>query len=753
MQSRNLLPIFVVLLSFGLFFLQHLATQPPSVKAADAPQDQFSAARAYKVLEVLLKENKPHPVGSQMNQVVKNRIKNELDKLAIEYEEQKTWACASRFGSCAEVDNLIAIIPGKTDAPYLALMAHYDSVPMSPGAGDDGSGVVAIIETARALKLEAPFQHPIALIFTDAEEIGLVGAEAFFEQHPLAKKVGIVLNVEGSGSSGSSMVLRTSKNNELLMKSYSAENVEPYGYSFVKEIFKRMPNDTDFSVVERAQISGIDFVFAGERNHYHTPNDNLENIDLRTIQHHGENILPLSRELASVEWNEMGDEYVYAGEVYGLWTQWRSSNSIIILLVSLLLLLAALAKSNASLKGIALGVVFSPLTVVITVLSGALGFYLLSITSGTIISWPGIDWPYRLLLLGATGIGLLTATMLNKRFVDQIDMIFGAWFFWFLIAFATSIYLPDAANNFVLPIMGASLLIVLSNFIKEKYRVPFLSSVLVMTIPFTLGLLFSLEQSQGYKLVWALLPFIGLFALIITPFLYDVNKKFSFGLLFIVAGVSILMASNTHLYTEDRPQHVNILFYEDLDSGQAHVELAGDYKAIFSEPFIEPISSYVAAEQPQSLLPFNKEIISTNWAKTDSSGWAGPSLMSYAKSDSDKTVSLKLKSNRSASRLVLLLAENSGLASYALGELEVKPILSKWGLYKGYYAIYLNGIYDKVVDLRLTFKTADATTQGYLMDISTQLPPSVNDLFNDRTGIFSPVHRGDQSVLVKRIEF
>ena len=31
-------------------------------------------------------------------------------------------------------------------------MAHYDSVPMAPGAGDDGAGVVAILETARALK-------------------------------------------------------------------------------------------------------------------------------------------------------------------------------------------------------------------------------------------------------------------------------------------------------------------------------------------------------------------------------------------------------------------------------------------------------------------------------------------------------------------------------------------------------------------------------------------------------------------------
>ena len=92
-------------------------------------------------------------------------------------------------------------------------MAHYDSVPMAPGAGDDGAGVVAILETARALKLEAPCKHPIMLILTDAEENGLIGAEAFFNQHPLAKEVGIVLNVEGSGSSGSSMVLRTSDSN------------------------------------------------------------------------------------------------------------------------------------------------------------------------------------------------------------------------------------------------------------------------------------------------------------------------------------------------------------------------------------------------------------------------------------------------------------------------------------------------------------------------------------------------------------
>ena len=264
---KDRVSVLAIFLTFILFFVQHFSTQPPDPKGLGTPENEFSAIRAHDILKSLLRENKPHPVGSELNKVIKERLKNELDKLGIEHQEQKTWACASRFAACAEVENLIGIIPGKTDLPYLAIMAHYDSVPMAPGAGDDGAGVVAILETARALKLEAPFKHPIMLILTDAEENGLIGAEAFFNQHPLANQVGIVLNVEGSGSSGSSMVLRTSDNNELLIKSYSSENLSPYGFSFIREIFKRMPNDTDFSVVERAKISGIDFAFAGERNH------------------------------------------------------------------------------------------------------------------------------------------------------------------------------------------------------------------------------------------------------------------------------------------------------------------------------------------------------------------------------------------------------------------------------------------------------------------------------------------------------
>ena len=86
----------------------------------------------------------------------------------------------------------------------------------------------------------------IGLAFTDAEEVGLIGAEGFFKQHPLAQKVGIVLNVEGSGTSGSSLVLRTSKDNELLIKSYSNETSSAYGFSFVNQGFLERPKQLPF---------------------------------------------------------------------------------------------------------------------------------------------------------------------------------------------------------------------------------------------------------------------------------------------------------------------------------------------------------------------------------------------------------------------------------------------------------------------------------------------------------------------------
>ena len=755
MKKNKALSFYAVIFSVFLFFLQHISQLPPQAKDIESPQEVFSAERAFETLKYLLKENKPHPVGSNLNQIIKERLIEELDKLEIQYEIQKTWACATRYAGCAEVENLIGIIPGKTNAPYLALMAHYDSVPMAPGAGDDGAGVVAILEAARVLKLEAPYDHPIMLLLTDAEENGLIGAEAFFNQHPLAKKVGVVLNIEGSGTAGGSMVFRTSEKNELLIKSLSHEHEHAYGFSLANEIFKRMPNDTDFSVAMRANIPGMDFAFVGERNHYHTPNDNLENLDIRTIQHHGENILSASRDLLSKDWKNMGDKYVYLGGTYGVWSEWKSSNSLIALIISTLILIAAFVRSKIKLKRLFLGFILSPVTLVTTIFFGFLGFFFLSIFSGNIISWPGIDWPYRLLLIGSTTFGLLIGCIFNRKFLQESEAFYGVWFLWTSLTLILTLFLPDSANLLILPLFFGSIVALISTFLKEQHRLNFLLLTLVVALPSTLGLIFSLEQSQGYKLVLAVLPFAGLYAILISPFLFSMNMKYSFSTISAAIILALITGSTFNLYTEMRPQHVNIHFYENFNSEKSFIHLSGNYKNVASsdpEPLIEPLASYVDVVNTRAIASFAPEYEFRYWANSISSGWIEPSIDLKEKIKGTNSVKLRLKSNRQASRVVLLLPESSKLKSFNIGSQEVEVSVSSVGSYKGYYLIYLSGIYDKKVDLTLNFEEYKNEIEGFLLDISTKLPKHLDKLYQARTGIFSPVHRGDQAILIKNIK-
>lgn len=57
----------------------------------------------------------------------------------------------------------------------LVMMAHIDAVPGSPGADDNGTGVVALLEMARLLK-DRPRERTVRLLFTTMEETGLHGA-------------------------------------------------------------------------------------------------------------------------------------------------------------------------------------------------------------------------------------------------------------------------------------------------------------------------------------------------------------------------------------------------------------------------------------------------------------------------------------------------------------------------------------------------------------------------------------------------
>lgn len=73
--------------------------------------------------------------------------------------------------------NIWVDLPGEGErtGELLVMMAHLDTVVGSPGADDNGTGVVALLEMARLLK-DRPRQRNVRLLFTTLEEVGLHGA-------------------------------------------------------------------------------------------------------------------------------------------------------------------------------------------------------------------------------------------------------------------------------------------------------------------------------------------------------------------------------------------------------------------------------------------------------------------------------------------------------------------------------------------------------------------------------------------------
>jgi hypothetical protein len=107
------------------------------------------------------------------NDMAANYIQQKLELYGLEVHNQS-------FSSTGR--NVYAIQPG-TEFPnqkYI-ICAHYDDMPsgsLAPGADDNGSGTVAVLEAARVLT-QYSFPYSILYALWDEEEQGLVGAEYF----------------------------------------------------------------------------------------------------------------------------------------------------------------------------------------------------------------------------------------------------------------------------------------------------------------------------------------------------------------------------------------------------------------------------------------------------------------------------------------------------------------------------------------------------------------------------------------------
>ena len=302
--------------------LGFIAGRPPTVVPDDAPAAEFSAARAVPDLRVIAAA--PHPVGTMQHDRVRDYIVDRLRTLGCDdvHVQSATGFNTLEGPLAATIANIVCRIPGRTTTPTILLTAHYDGVPRAPAAGDDGAGVAAILETLRAIRAGPPLERDLIVVISDAEEAGLLGAEAFVDLHPWARDVAVVLNFDNRGDRGPVYMFQTSAGNAPLIDMLARGVRVVRANSLAADIYRLLPSDTDLSIWLHSAypVGAFNFAVIDGYTHYHTPIDDLASLDLRVVQQMGNYAMGLVR---SLETSRMlpardGDDIYFNAPLLGL---------------------------------------------------------------------------------------------------------------------------------------------------------------------------------------------------------------------------------------------------------------------------------------------------------------------------------------------------------------------------------------------------------------------------------------------------
>ena len=118
----------------------------------------------------------PHPTGSSALNLVKGYLYQQFYEYGLSVELHP-WTYRFRSG-----DNIEATLPGSgTSDGIVIICAHYDSVAVSPGADDDGSGVASVLTIAEIMS-KTSFNSTIKFVLFSGEEQGLYGSHKYAEQ-------------------------------------------------------------------------------------------------------------------------------------------------------------------------------------------------------------------------------------------------------------------------------------------------------------------------------------------------------------------------------------------------------------------------------------------------------------------------------------------------------------------------------------------------------------------------------------------
>ena len=430
----------------------------PRAPTGDDP-GAISVDRAVQHVEAIAQE--PHVMGTPEIERVREYLIETLTEMSLD-PETLTIETPDYFGTSGgtvKVVDVLARIAGMGDGDAILLMAHYDTVPTTPGANDNTAAVAALLEVGRVLASEPAPPNDVILLFTDGEEpTPRYGAWGFAEFHPWFDDVVLAVNFEGIGVAGPTMLVEMSGPRGELISRLANAVPDPVAFSFMTQTAELIGGAaSDFDVFRDGGVPGYNFTYMRGTSVYHSPRDTIDVVNAKGLAHHASLALGIARYFGSSEIGDATDDGVFFTVPFDFVVRYSTTGAIASLVVALMLV------SGTLWRRVTLGITSVP-----AVLSG-LGLVLLSAFGAVVILtlvWIGLvhlrpemgvveGYAYLAVLVGLTAGGWYLARW--RSAARGSDAEGGLLVAWLLFALFAGSLLPAVGYLFVWPLIAVGI--------------------------------------------------------------------------------------------------------------------------------------------------------------------------------------------------------------------------------------------------------------------------------------------------------
>jgi len=239
----------------------------------------------------------PHPAGSAAMAQVADYLDKQLERLGLEV--QPLVVSDPKTGVTLHI--VAGRIKGRDPTGAVLFVAHSDSVPWGPGAGDNATGAATLLETARALTAGPPTRNDIIFLFDDGEELGdYRGGHMFAERHPWMRDVKLVVGLD-TAAWGVPFLMQDSEHNGTLVRGYASGVDHPVALGL--DASTNREDDAEIDPFRQRGLPGIELEDTYANVIQHTTGDTVDRVNTGSLQLMGDQTLGVARAYGAIDLN------------------------------------------------------------------------------------------------------------------------------------------------------------------------------------------------------------------------------------------------------------------------------------------------------------------------------------------------------------------------------------------------------------------------------------------------------------------